>query len=628
MCGICGIVNFNNKPVDRKVLHEMTDAFVHRGPDAQGFFIENNTGLGHRRLSIIDLQTGDQPIYNEDRTLSLVFNGEIYNFRQLRAELESKGHVFHSHGDAEVIVHLYEEYAHNCLKFLEGMFAFALFERKNRKLFIARDRLGKKPLVYWHNNEGFAFSSELKSLLCAPFIERNVDIEALNLYLSFRYVPAPWTMFKNVKKLPPAHYLTIVDGKIEIKRYWRLIHRLGQRRKFSEYKEGLLEKLDQAVAKRMVSDVPIGIFLSGGIDSSAIAALMSKHSAGPLNTFSVGFSNQLYNELDFARRIADKFKTRHHELIVRPDVLRVLPEIIKHYGEPFADYSCIPTYYLAEFASRSVKVVLTGDGGDESFAGYYRYTACQLAELSSLLPKFMIRSINAFIQMLSASDDIRKINWQIKRFFKSLSSDPKERYLRWISSFSREERTLLYNDDFLPYINPRQDMAVFNGYYENINSRDFSDRTRQAEIESYLPYDLLVKTDIAAMAHSLEARSPFLDHKFMEFAATIPYDLKLHNFNNKYILKQSFKKMLPREIIRRKKQGFGLPVGEWFRGPLKEYVTGILLDPMTIKRGYFNKNYVQTVIDEHINRQFDNGYKIGTLLMLELWHREFIDTKR
>ncbi len=626
MCGICGILNFNNKSVGEEVLKKMTDELAHRGPDAQGFFFKNNIGLGHRRLSIIDLETGDQPIYNEDRSLGLIFNGEIYNFRQLRAELEKKGHVFHSRGDAEVIVHLYEEYSHECLDHLDGMFAFALWDQKNRKLFIARDRLGKKPIVYWHNNDCFAFSSELKSLLSAPFIKRVVDFEALNLYLSFRYVPAPWTMFKNVKKLPPAYYMTVVDGQISMKRYWSLVHRIGERKKVSEYKEGVLDKLDQAVSKRMVSDVPLGVFLSGGIDSSAVVSLMHRHTNDTLQTYSVGFSNQLYNELGFADTVSRCFKTKHHELIVNPNVLEVLPKIIKHYGEPFADYSCIPTYYLAEFAARSVKVVLTGDGGDESFAGYYRYTACQMAEIFSLLPRFLLRSINSFMQNLYDSDDIRKLNWQMKRFFKSLHYEPRDRFLRWMSSFNHEERGSLYNNDFLQHLDQGHDRAVFEGYYQNKNGRDFSDLTRQAEIESYLPYDLLVKTDIATMAHSLEARSPFLDHKFMEFAATIPYDLKLHNFNNKYILKSSFKKLLPREIIRRKKQGFGLPVGEWFRGPLKEYIKGILLDPTTMRRGYFNKNYVQVMIDEHMNSKVDNGYKIGTLLMLELWHREFIDT--
>lgn len=625
MCGICGIVNFNNKQVEENILKRMADNLAHRGPDAQGFFLKNNVGLGHRRLSIIDLETGDQPIYNEDRTLSLVFNGEIYNFRQLRVGLEKKGHIFRSRGDAEVIVHLYEEYGYQCLDFLEGMFAFAIWDQRDRKLFAARDRVGKKPFVYWHDNNCFAFSSELKSLLSASFIKRDVDLQALNLYLSFRYVPAPWTMFKNVKKLPPAHYMIIAGGQIEIKQYWRLVHRVGERQKISHYKEGLLDTLDKAVSKRMVSDVPLGVFLSGGIDSSAIVSLMNTHANENLKTFSVGFSNQLYNELDFAGSIARRFKTKHHELIVTPNILEVLPKITKHYGEPFADYSCIPTYYLAEFAARSVKVVLTGDGGDESFAGYYRYTACQMAEIFKLLPRFLTRSINFFMQNIYGSDDIRKFNWQMKRFFKSLNYAPQERFLRWISSFNQEERALLYNHDFSQHLDAEQDKTVFEGYYKNKTGPDFSDLTRQAEIESYLPYDLLVKTDIATMAHSLEARSPFLDHKFMEFAATIPYDLKLHNFKNKYILKHSFKKILPRQILRRKKQGFGLPVGEWFRGPLKKYIQDILLDPLTLRRGYFNQSYVESILNRHMESKVDNGYKLGTLLMLELWHREFMD---
>ena len=619
-------MNFNQRPVDKHVLEKMNNALIHRGPDAQGYYLKDSIGLGHRRLSIIDLKTGDQPIYNEDRSLCLIFNGEIYNFRQLRSDLEKKGHVFCSKGDAEVIVHLYEDYAEKCLDYLEGMFAFALWDQKNRKLFIARDRLGKKPLVYWHDQKRFAFSSELQSLLQAPFIKREVDFEALNLYLTFLYVPAPWTMFKNIRKLPPAHYLIIEKNKVEIKRYWRLVHRICRRRSFNEYKEGLTANLEDSVRKRMVSDVPLGAFLSGGIDSSAIVALMSKHSTESLNTFSVGFANQLYNELDFAGSVAGKFQTKHNELIVSPNVLEVLPKITKHYGEPFADYSCIPTFYLAEFAARSVKVVLTGDGGDESFAGYDRYKAARLAEVFDLLPGFLIRSINAFINNLYASDDIRKINWQIKRFFKSLHYKPQERYLRWVSAFYDEEKEMFLNPDFKKEINTNLDKNVFNRYCEEKNGNDFSDLMRQAEIESYLPYDLLVKTDIATMAHSLEARSPFLDHKFMEFAATIPYDLKLHNFSNKYILKQAFKNSLPRQIIRRKKQGFGLPIGQWYRGKLKDYTMGILFDPLTLNRGYFRKESVQRIIDEHMQHKVDNGYKIGSLLMLELWHREFIDS--
>ncbi len=626
MCGICGIVNFNNKSVNADILKKMADALSHRGPDAQGFFIKDNVGLGHRRLSIIDLKTGDQPIYNEDQGLCLTFNGEIYNFRELRLDLQKKGHIFHSKGDAEVIVHLYEDYAEKCLDYLEGMFAFALWDRKNRRLFIARDRLGKKPLVYWHDQKQVAFSSELRSLLQAPFIEREVDFEALNLYLTFLYVPAPWTMFKNIKKLPPAHYLVVEKNKVEIKRYWKLVHRICRRRSFKEYKEGLTANLEDAVRKRMVSDVPLGAFLSGGIDSSAIVALMSKYSTGALNTFSVGFANQLYNELDFAGSVAREFQTKHNELIVNPDVLEVLPKITKHYGEPFADYSSIPTYYLAEFAARSVKVVLTGDGGDESFAGYDRYKAASLAEVFDLLPGFLIRSINAFIKNLYASDDIRKVNWQIKRFFKSLHYKPQERYLRWISAFYHEEKEMLLNPDFKRGSNTGLDENVFNRYCEGKSGNNFSDLMRQAEIETYLPYDLLVKMDIATMAHSLEARSPFLDHKFMEFAATIPYDLKLRGFTNKYILKRAFKNKLPRRIIRRKKQGFGLPIGQWYRGKLRNYIMDVLFDPLTLNRGYFRKESVQKIIDEHMQHKVDNGYKIGALLMLELWHREFIDT--
>ena len=626
MCGICGVLNFNGEKAEESLLRQMSSALVHRGPDALGYYVQGNVGFGHRRLSIIDLATGNQPLHNEEKTAWLIMNGEIYNFRQLRTELEKKGHIFRTKTDAEVIVHLYEEHGVECLQYLRGMFAFAIWDEEEKQLFIARDRLGKKPLVYWQDKDRFIFASELRALLEAPYIEREVDNQALNLYLSFLYIPAPWTMFKKVKKLPPAHYLLIRNNDLRMKRYWNLQFGFKQRRKgVDDYKQGLIEQLDEAVRMRLVSDVPLGVFLSGGIDSSAIVALMSRHCRNPVKTFSVGFSNALYNELRFARILSRDLKTEHHELMVRPNAIEILPEIVRHYGEPFADCSCIPTYYLAQFAAQTVKVALTGDGGDESFAGYYRYTAAQAAELFDIFPRFLILGMYSLVKWLPNSDDVRTLSWQIKRFFKSLHLPPQQRYLDWIATFTHSDKAELYDNGFADAVDLNHDLEFRAALYRQNQGIGFAESAMKVDIQTYLPYDLLVKMDIATMAHSLEARSPFLDHRFMEYAAMIPFDLKLHHFTSKYILKKALSELLPPAIMHRGKQGFAIPIGEWVRGQLHDYVRDILLDAVTAGRGYFKRQYIRSLLKEHMEHKTDNGYKIWTLLMLELWHREFLD---
>jgi len=625
MCGICGILNFSDQKVTKQDISTMCAALVHRGPDSSGMHIKNNLGLGHRRLSIIDLETGDQPIYNETKTICLVFNGEIYNFKILRRHLEAKGHTFFTQSDSEVIVHLYEEYREDCLKYLRGMFAFALWDQSTKKLFLARDRVGKKPLFWYRDNERFVFASELAALLSLPFIRRSVDHQALNLYLSFLYVPAPRTMFENINKLLPAHYIILEDNTVKVKRYWQLDFKTSTRKSLNDYKEGLIEKFNDSVKLRLTSDVPLGVFLSGGLDSSAVVAFMKKNSGETFKTFSVGFENKLYNELSFARAIADKFKTDHYELVVKPNAIEVLPKLIRHYGEPFADYSCIPTYYLAEFASKHVKAVLTGDGGDESFAGYYRFTATKVAQTFDLLPGFMGRLISQAISSMPAGNDIRNNTWQIKRFFKYLNNPELTRYLNWIACFDAQEKQELYNEEFQNSINPDADLHFLEHLYKDKKGSNFSDVSMQVGIESYLPYDLLVKMDIATMANSLEARSPFLDHEFMEYAACIPFDLKLHNLKNKFILKQALKPFLPAAIINRKKQGFGIPVGEWLRHELKDYMIAVVLDRGLALKRYFNKGFLERIINDHLKQRTDNGYKIWTLMMFGLWHKEFIE---
>jgi asparagine synthase (glutamine-hydrolysing) len=626
MCGICGVYNFDQQPAGKDLVQAMCSKLAHRGPDEQGLYVHNNVGLGHTRLSIIDLKSGQQPIHNEAKTIWLTVNGEIYNFRHLRNELEKQGHVFYTQTDSEVIVHLYEQYQEDAVKYLRGMFCFAIWDKTKKKLIIGRDRMGQKPLVYWHDQKKLVFASELQALLEAPWIKPEIDLDALNLYLSFLYVPAPKTMFKNVKKLLPGHYLVVQNDKVRVNKYWELNPKINPKQSFREYKQGILDRFDEAVKMRLVSDVPLGVFLSGGIDSSAIVAQMSRHLTN-IKTFSVGFENKRYNELEFARIIAKKFSTDHHQLIIQPKAIEIMPKLISRYGEPYADYSCIPTYYLSEFAARHVKVALCGDGGDECFSGYYRYTAAAIAEIFDFLPGFLSRFISrSAVRFIPAGDDIRSTCWQAKRFFQSLNYSPVKRYLNWISCFSSMEKQQLFNKDIFAMIRPEADFDYLNSYYRTTATGDFADKTRQVDMDTYLPNDLLVKTDIASMANSLEARAPFLDHEFIEYVSQIPHDLKLHNFKNKYIFKKAYQGILPNTIINRKKQGFGIPIGQWFRNELKDYAYSVLLDKNAFSIKFFEPGYLRYILESHIEGKTDNGYKLWTLLMFELWAKEFIES--
>lgn len=625
MCGICGVLNFDLQKVEKGDLQRMCQTLAHRGPDAEGYHLENNIGLGHRRLSIIDLETGNQPIHNENKTVWLITNGEIYNFKELRQMLQNKGHQFATQTDAEVIVHLYEDYSEDCLQYLRGMFALAIWDGTQKKLFLARDRVGKKPLCYFYDGRRFIFASEIKAILQVPGVKREIDFEALNLYLSLQYVPSPWTMFKNIKKLPPAHYLLIKNKEVLVNKYWQLEVKTSPRLKQEEYEEGIRENLDEAVRLRLVSDVPVGAFLSGGLDSSIIVGLMSKHLTSPVKTFSVGFAEKLYNELTYSRIVAKKFNAEHQELLLRPKIMEILPKIVKYFDEPFADYSCIPTYYMAQFAAQKVKVVLNGDGGDESFAGYLRYNACKLAGYFDLIPAFLKKLILTSIYFIPKSSDIRMTNWQLKRFFRSLGLSPQRRYLNWISAFNSQEKKMLCHGSIIKDVNLGKEYELWDNVYGQNQGINFVESTIKVDIQTYLPNDLLVKMDMATMANSLEARSPFLDHKFMEYAAAIPVDLKLKNFINKYILKKTYENFLPRAIWQRKKMGFGIPIGQWFREELKDFLQDTLFDKKATGREYFNKDFITGIIKEHMQGDTDNGYKLWTLLMFELWFREYID---
>jgi len=603
----------------------MCGVLKHRGPDDSGIYINGAVGLGHSRLSIIDLSpAGRQPMSNEDNTLWLVLNGEIYNFIELRKGLEAKGHKFKSHTDTEVILHLYEEKGVDCLKDLRGMFAFALWDEKRKSLFLARDRVGKKPLCYANVNGSFLFASEMKSILQDPDVKADVDLRMIPYYLTYGYTPSPCTMFKGIKKLQPAHYLLYQKGNIEIKRYWQLDFSKKTVLDEKECAAQVLVHLEEVVKVRLISDVPLGAFLSGGIDSSAVVAMMARNMSKPVKTFSVGFEEASHSELSFARIVAKAFGTDHREYIVKPDAMHILPKLIWHYNEPYADSSALPSFYVAKMTRQDVTVALNGDGGDENFAGYIRYMATRVSEK---VPHGISKAMAfAFRNGLNNTMRSNRLFSKIIRFASVASQPTRERYYNWIIIFRDREKEFLYTDSFkkmLQHENPP--FSYMNGLFEACAGLEVVDSLLYADINSYLPEDLLVKMDIASMANSLEARSPFLDHKFMEFCASVPSGLKIKRGVLKYILKKSLNGILPDEILRRGKMGFGVPIDNWFRKELKNYCYEILLSDKCVRRGFFRKEYVKKILDDQSQYKSNSGDKIWALLNLELWHRIFID---
>lgn len=628
MCGICGKISINNREVvDARLIHKMTEVLKHRGPDDEGIYINGNVGIGHRRLSIIDLsKDARQPMSNEDKSIWIVCNGEIYNFQELRKVLEKKGHIFCSRSDTEVIIHLYEELGTDCVEKLRGMFAFCIWDEKRKRLFLARDRIGQKPLNYAIKNGNIIFASEIKSILQDPEISREVDINALDSYLTYQYVPAPETMFSGINKLPPAHFLVWENGKIKIERYWNLNFQNKINMAEDEFCQRILDLLTEATKIRLVSDVPLGVFLSGGIDSSAIVALMSKLSSHPVKTFSIGFEEETFNELKYARKVAKIFATDHHEYIVKPEALNILPKIIWHFNEPFADSSCIPTYYLSKMTRQEVTVALNGDGGDETFAGYERYVANKIANIYNLIPQSIRKNLFSFITAVLPESTRRKdFIKRFKRFAKANDSSRERRYARWMSIFDDDLKSNLYSEKLKNRLKGIDSWNYLLDVYRQSDANNFIDATLFVDIMTYLPGDLLVKIDISSMANSLETRSPFLDHKLMEFAASIPSNLKLKGWTTKYLLKKALTKILPKDILNRRKAGFGVPIGTWFRQELKDYAYDILLSEKSLKRGYFKKEAIKRILDEHTKGKIDHGARIWSLINFELWHQMFIN---
>lgn len=627
MCGIVGIVKNGGRAVDRVILENMNRAIVHRGPDDDGFYINENVGLAMRRLSIIDLAGGKQPIHNADRTKWIVFNGEIYNYRELRADLEKRGAALYTNSDTEVIVHLYDRLGPECLEHLRGMFAIAIWDTEEKSLFLARDRVGKKPLLYSHRPNGdLIFGSEFGALLAYPEISRSVDYEAIDAYLSYLCVPAPMTAFEQIRKLEPGHWLKWKDGQIETHRYW--LPDFSRKIKISEEEaiEETTRILRESTRLRMISEVPLGAFLSGGVDSSTVAALMARESSSPVKTFSIGFEEQDYSELKYARRVAEHIGAEYNEFIVRPDALEVLPTLVEHYGEPYADSSAIPTYYVARETRKYVTVALNGDGGDESFAGYERYAAMRIAEdymrIPAPLRKFLVEKT---IGLFPASNLKRSRVRDAKRFIQAAGLPKIERYFRWVSTFNRDAKKELYTDDFLRITGSLRASDFLERWFAKANGSGILDAALLTDQMTYLPNDLLVKVDIAAMANSLEARSPFLDHKLIEFAASLPEGLKMRRFETKSLLKKAAARLVPPEVVYRRKMGFGVPVGDWFRGGMKEFVREILLSEKALQRGIIHPEAMRRYVDEHTEARNDHAFQIWTLLMLELWFQRFID---
>jgi len=629
MCGIAGKLYFDPKrPVEREVLERMNAVQAHRGPDDAGIYSEGPVGLAHRRLSIIDLSpAGHQPMANEDGTIWIVFNGEIYNFQDLRPGLLARGHRFRSRTDTEVILHLYEEHGVGCLPFLRGMFAFAIWDGPRRQLFLARDRLGKKPLCYQWDEDAFRFASEAKAILQDPAVPVRPDPEGVSLYLTYGYVPSPLSAFQGLCKLPPAHYLTCRDGAVEVVRYWRLRRDRKAHRPEAEWCEEILTRLEEAVRLRLISDVPLGAFLSGGIDSSAVVAMMSRVTQGVIKTFSIGFDQPEYDELAYARRVAERFGTDHHELVVRPDAAAVLPKLTWHFDEPFGDSSAVPTYYVAQMTRQYVTVALNGDAGDENFGGYDRYVANLLAASFDRWPGAGLfrRGIRWGLRLLPRSGRRTSLLYRGRRFLDGLTELPERRYARWICHFYGDRKEELLHSEFRAILGEDDTLEVLLAAYRESDAPDFTDATLAVDAALYLPDDLLVKVDIASMAHSLEARSPFLDHEFMEFAATIPSDLKVRGREKKIILKRALQGVLPDEILHRPKMGFGVPIDHWLRHELKDLAYDMLLSPRARARGYFRPEVVQRYLDEHTRGRTSWHYLLWTLLMLELWHRTFVD---
>ncbi len=628
MCGITGFIAQNNFPdaVDSTlVLDRMCRRIAHRGPDDQGMLVSGAVALGMRRLSVIDLEGGQQPISGCTKAVTIVFNGEIYNYRELQCDLQLRGHEFKTNSDTETILHAYEEFGAACVERLRGMFAFAIWDARRQELFIARDRAGKKPLYYSLSPQGtLIFGSELKSLREHPEFRGVISTEALDSYLTFGYVPDPLTIFRDVHKLPPGHHLRFSNGRVHLQQYWDFPYDESLAKPAQDGEECFEELralLDEAVRVRLVADVPLGAFLSGGVDSSAVVGLMARHTPQPVKTFSIGFHEDSYNELKYARLAAKHFGTDHHEFVVTPDICEIVDELVWHFDEPFADSSAIPTYMVSKLAREFVTVVLSGDGGDELFGGYTRYATDRKRSGYARLPRVLRQGL---MQPLGSS--LPHGAWG-RNYIYVMAFEAIDRYIEDVSIFTRLNKRSLYTEGFHQQLGETEAAARFRDYANRSGSKDSLHRLLYLDSKTYLPGDILTKVDRMSMAVSLEARVPLLDHKLIEFVCTrIPSAMKMKGLETKHLFKRAVSDLVPAEILNRPKQGFGVPIEQWINQQLRERLHETLTEPRTQQRGYIEPRYVRTLLDEHERGRRDHATELWALFMLELWHRTFVDS--
>ncbi len=627
MCGIAGFIDSKNPGhADDKnaLLDKMCKVITHRGPDEQGTAVEGRAALGMRRLSIIDLKSGQQPIYSSDGTKLIVFNGEIYNYRELKAELESLGYRFKTNSDTETIIHAFDEFGPGCLRKLRGMFAFAIWDMKDESLFVARDRVGKKPFFYTVLDNGdFVFGSELKCLITHGGLPKTVDHNALNAYLTFGYVPEEFCIFEGVKKLAPGHFLAFKNGEIKTEEYWDFDYKVEPKQAAEGDLVGRLQKeIHDAVEARLISEVPLGAFLSGGVDSSAVVGMMSRILDKPVKTFSIGFNEDSFSELKYARVASEHFKTEHHEFVVTPDLVETVEDLVWHLDEPFSDPSAMPTYMVSKMARDFVTVVLSGDGGDELFAGYTRYVRDRQSSGLGALPQGL-RS-----KLIRPLSEALPHGAKGKNYLYNNSLDGVERYIDSVSQFGMLKKKELYSEAFSKRLGKDISLpeSVFKQIAESSGASDHLSRLLYLDSKTYLPSDILTKVDRMSMAASLEARVPLLDQNLVDFVTReIPSSLKMKGETTKYIFKKAVEGIVPNEILYREKQGFGVPIGEWINTKLRKTIVNTLLEKKTLERGYFEKSYVETLVSEHSKGRRDHSHPLWVLWVLELWHRRYID---
>ncbi|UCG25918.1 MAG: asparagine synthase (glutamine-hydrolyzing) [Chloroflexota bacterium] len=626
MCGICGVVtSTSEQTLDRNVLRRMCRLLYHRGPDDEGYYFDDYAWLGVRRLSIIDLTTGNQPIQNEDGTLQLVFNGEIYNYRELRGQLEARGHLFHSCGDSEVIIHAYEEYGDDCVNHFNGMFAFAIWDSRARRLFLARDRLGIKPLYYHAAGELLVFGSELKALLAHPDVPREIDHMALDQFLTLEYIPAPRSILNGVHKLLPGHSLVFQDTQVTVQKYWSL-PRWDAPPSEETCVDELRHLIEDSVRLRLVSDVPLGAFLSGGIDSSTVVANMSAATSNPVRSFSIGFQDDTYNELPYARAVAAHLGTTHHEETLYPDITGLAEQLVGHLDEPLADFSIFPTYLVSKMASDYVKVILSGDGGDELFAGYETYVAQSLDAGYRWLPSLIRQKVMPWTMRLVPPQPTKKglVN-KTKRFVEGAALTPSLKHTRWMIFLGADERAAIYRRWLLAELDGSGSSSPLEAYFEEAAPFESLAQQQYVDVKTYLPDNILTKVDRMSMAASIEARVPLLDHRIVEFALNLPPHMKLHRGRTKRILRQAMAGVLPRATLNKPKQGFSIPLKHWLRGPLRPIMMDLLSEDAVRRRGYFEPKTISRWISEHQDARANHSHRLWALMVFELWQRQVLE---